>query len=93
MAAPAPPAFGHVDPKTNTATMFSYADCENIAAAQRDGRPSVRISDVRLPSGRVLRFEVRFGVNAVSSRSPAPSHTGMLQVNLDDGNSRTVVRA
>ena len=46
---------------------------------------------VTLPNGRVLRFEVRFGANAVSAKFPTQSHTGILQVNLDDNNSRVVV--
>jgi hypothetical protein len=52
---------------------------------------SVRIADVRLQNGKVLRFEVRFGANATSKRFASPPPSGMIQVNLDDGNTRVVV--
>lgn len=51
----------------------------------------MRIADVRLQNGKVLRFEVRFGANATSKRFASPPPSGMIQVNLDDGNTRVVV--
>ena len=52
----------------------------------------MRIADVTLPNGRVLQFEIRFGVNAVSKRMPRPSRTGICQVNLGSQNTRIVER-
>ena len=52
------------------------------------------MSDVTLPNGRVLRFEVRFGANAGSPKTattwPTGSPTGIAQVNIDDNNTRMV---
>ena len=54
------------------------------------GLQSVRISDVRLPIGQVLHFEVRFGANAISRKMPTPPASGMVQVNLQNENTRVV---
>ena len=45
-----------------------------------------------LPNGVVLRFEVRFGDNAKSSKWPKPSPSGYVQVNLGNDNTRFVDR-
>ena len=71
---------------------FSTDDNAAIFAAQQRGAPAVRIADVTLPNGRVLQFEIRFGVNAVSERMPQPSRTGICQVNLGNQNTRIVER-
>ena len=39
-----------------------------------------------------LRFEVRFGEHAVSARWPEPPPSGIIQVNLDNDNTRIVER-
>lgn len=50
----------------------------------------MRLPDIQLRGGQVLRFEVRFGEAAVSRRMPRGVPTCMLQVNLDNENSRVV---
>lgn len=54
----------------------------------------MRVSDVTLPNGRVLRFEVRFGANAGSPKTattwPTGSPTGIAHVNIDNNNTRMV---
>ena len=57
------------------------------------GQSSVRISDVTLPNGTVLQFEVRFGDKAVSPRMPEPPPSRMIQVNLASHNTRVVVES
>ena len=44
----------------------------------------MRLPDIQLRGGKVLRFEVRFGEAAVSRRMPRGVPTCMLQVNLDN---------
>ena len=46
---------------------------------------------MRLPSGKTLRFEVRIGEHAVSKQIPQPPRSGLIQVNLDSGDTRVVV--
>ena len=60
--------------------------------AALDAGGSVSIPDITLDDGRVLRFEVRFGNAAVSEKMHKPPHTGIVQVNLDDQNTRIVER-
>jgi hypothetical protein len=51
----------------------------------------VRIKDVSLGNGAVLRFEVRFGAAASTQRMPdGATRTGIVQVNIDSGNTRVV---
>ena len=49
----------------------------------------------RLPNGRLLRFEVRFGSQAqeFSAVSGGRQHGGIVQVNLDNLNGRAVILA
>jgi hypothetical protein len=94
-AAPPPaPRFVHIDPRDKSESPYSAEDNATIAAARAAGSNAVRINDVVLPTGRVLRFEVRFGANAGSPKTakmwPNGSPTGMAQVNIDDGNTRLV---
>ena len=86
----APPAFAHIGP-AGVAEPFGPADNALIAAAQARGDQAVRIGDVHLPSGAVLRFEVRFGENARSRFYPdgIPGYS-MCQVNLRNENTRPV---
>ena len=69
---------------------YSSTDNRIIAAAKAQGAPSCRVSDVALPTGRVMRFEVRFGAGILSRKMHGPSPTGMVQVNIDDENTRVV---
>ena len=57
-----------------------------------DAGGSVTIPNVTLHNGKVLRFEVRFGNAAISAKMPQPPSTGIVQVNLDDQNTRIVER-
>ena len=50
----------------------------------------MRVSDVLLPNGQILQFEVRFDSNATSKRWHTPPPSGMIQVNLRDHNTRVV---
>ena len=80
-----PPSFKHIDPQKNEC-LYSAADNALIAAARARGDAAVRVSDVTLPDGRVLRFEVRFGANAGSPKTasiwPTGSPSGLAQVQL-----------
>lgn len=79
-------------------TPYSDADNALISDAKARGLPSVRVNDVVLPSGKVLRFEVRFQTEtsvAGSRRTEQTwgargSPTGMAQVNIDNENTRMV---
>ena len=54
----------------------------------------MQLPDVQRPvekGGGVWRFEVRFGEKAVSRRLRVPPISGMVQVNLDDDFTRTVM--
>ena len=55
-----------------------------IHRARNAGEERVRLPDIQLRGGKVLRFEVRFGEAAVSRRMPRGVPTCMLQVNLDN---------
>ena len=57
---PQPAKFIHIDPNGNKRCEFNDSDNQLISQAKASGAPSVRIGDVRLPSGHVLTFEVRF---------------------------------
>ena len=89
------PAFAHLDPQ---GAVHPYTDADNalIADARARGLDAVRINDVVLKDGTTLRFEVRFGHNAGSTRTssawPTGSPTGLAQVNLDNQNTRRVVQ-
>ena len=76
-----PSNFFHVAPD-GSYEPYSAADNARIAAARGSGASSVRISDVALPNGTLLQFEVRFGAAARSARIRPGSPTGMMQVNL-----------
>ena len=65
------PQFFHIAPDGKREP-YSVVDCRAISIARKKGEPKVRISDVNLPNGKVLEFEVRLGVHAVSSRMPKP---------------------
>ena len=54
-----------------------------------------RCSRQRLPNGRMLRFEVRFGSQAqeFSAVSGGRQHGGIVQVNIDNLNGRAVILA
>ena len=69
---------------------YSSTDNRIIAAAKAQGASKCRVSDVALPNGRVMRFEVRFGAGILSRKMHGPSPTGMVQVNIDDENTRVV---
>jgi hypothetical protein len=69
---------------------YDAANNALIVSAERSLAPRVRINDVTLPSGAVLEFEVRFGANATSSKMRTAPPSGMIQVNLQDGNTRVV---
>ena len=53
---------------------------------------AVAIPMVTLANGKVLRFEIRFGDAAISGKMSKPPPTGIVQVNLDDQNTRIVER-
>ena len=57
-----------------------------------DAGGAVAIPTVTLANGKVLRFEIRFGNAAISGRMLQPPPTGIVQVNLDDQNTRIVER-
>ena len=97
--------FYHVAPDGHRVE-YSPEDCKAIATAQLQGRDAVRLSDVVLPNGQKLNFEVRFGANALSRRWTEESWVRMastsdgghikvaqrmLQVNLGNENTRLVV--
>ena len=69
---------------------YSPADCALISEARRQRKPSVRVSDVALPSGKILQFEVRIGSNAVSRKFPKPPRSMLIQVNLATEDTRVV---
>ena len=81
--------FIHVGPDLSR-TPYSAEDNAKIVQAVLDGSPAVWLEDVRLPNGQRLRFEVRFGAAAISPRMPRPPPTGIIQVNLNTGNTRIV---
>ena len=83
-----PPAFFHVAPD-GAREPYSSADNKAIARARVRGQSSVRISDVTLPNGTVLQFEVRF--KAPFGKLVRPPASGMAQVNLRNQNTRVVV--
>ena len=83
------PSFAHID-EYGRRTPYGPADNAVIGHARAAGASEVMVSDVRLPSGAFLQFAVRFGQNAVSSRMPRPSQTGMCQVNIHNDNTRLV---
>ena len=100
-ASPMPaPRFAHVDATDGSAYPYGDADNALIAEAKARGLPSVRISDVVLPGGKVLRSEVRFQTEtsvAGSRRTEQTwgargSPTGMAQVNIDNENTRQVTQ-
>jgi hypothetical protein len=62
-----------------------------IRAARDSGQPAVKIQPVVLSASKTLHFEVRFGLNAKSSRMPGGSPTGICQVNLDGTENTRVV--
>eukprot|EP00729_Bicosta_minor_P003490 gene3490-16326_t len=74
----------HVAPD-GSKTPFSSEDQRAIETAEGRGDLAVRINDVVLDNGTVLRFEVRFGDAAAQSRIP---NAPIVQVNLDSGNTR-----
>ena len=76
-------AFAHVAPD-GTRTPYSDVDNAAIVAAKACGEAKVRVADVALPTGQMLRFEVNFGSSARGSPS------GMVQINMDNGNRRNV---
>ena len=93
--------FYHVAPD-GSKEAYCDSDCLAIATARARGRPVVRLSDVQLPNGHVLEFEVRLGTSAVSSRWTEESWMKqgactctvdhrMIQVNIQSENSRLVV--
>ena len=81
--------FSHIDPKTQQPVAFGATDNQLIAMSRAAGEASVRISDVRLPSGLVLEFEVRF--QAPWGRFDSAPESRMVQVNLANQNTRVVV--
>jgi hypothetical protein len=84
------PRYCHEDPTNGRREYYSAEDCAAIAVARQSGFPVCPVSDVRLPNGRVLRFEVRFGSGLLSSKMSMPSPTGIVQVNIDNQNTRVV---
>lgn len=85
--------------EVNETIARAQADLLSVAATSSggdlgalDAGGSVSIPDVTLPNGKVLRFEVRFGNAAISGKMPKPPHTGIVQVNVDDQNTRIVER-
>ena len=81
--------YHHIDPH-GKAIAFSDADNALIVAARKRHDHKVKIGDVKLPSGQVLHFEVRFGLEAKSQKVPVPHKCGMVQVNLGSQNTRQV---
>jgi hypothetical protein len=86
------PSFFHIAPD-GVREPYSAADNAKIASALFRKHPSVRVSDVVLPCGKMLHFEVRLGSNATSPRMPAPPPSQMIQVNLATNNTRVVVQS
>jgi hypothetical protein len=84
--------FFHLDPANGLLQPFSQEDNVLINAADARKKERVRISDVKLPNGMILNFEVRFGKHATSGRMPKPSSTGYCQVNIANDNTRLVHR-
>eukprot|EP01043_Picozoa_sp_COSAG02_P067475 COSAG02_NODE_10857_length_1845_cov_1.458190_2_plen_83_part_00 len=70
-------AFAHVDPKTGLQQPYTPEDNARIVAAlQTRGVHGVRLSDVALPDGTTLRFEVRVAPPSAESRSQELYLTG-----------------
>ncbi len=92
------PRFAHIDASDSSEHAYSEADNALILDAKARGLPVVRLNDVVLPGGKVLRFEVRFQTEtsiAGSRRTEQTwgargSPTGMAQVNIDNENTRMV---
>ena len=79
-AAPAPAGqlsgnFVHLAPDGSKHD-FTRADNRLIRKARKAGQDSVDVSDVRLPNGMVLNFEVRTSLFFLLSRSPLTQHCG-----------------
>jgi predicted acylesterase/phospholipase RssA len=81
--------FVHID-GNGAATRFAPQDERLISNARMRGDRSVRVTDVQLPNGQILQFEVRFDTNATSKRWHTPPTSGMIQVNLRNDNTRLV---
>eukprot|EP00928_Gymnodinium_smaydae_P049335 TRINITY_DN33100_c0_g1_i1.p1 TRINITY_DN33100_c0_g1~~TRINITY_DN33100_c0_g1_i1.p1 ORF type:complete len:1131 (+),score=167.08 TRINITY_DN33100_c0_g1_i1:131-3394(+) len=71
--------------------LYSAEDNERIVEAMLSGAPSVQLAPVVL-HGKIARFEVRFGADAVSARMACPPSTGIIQVNLETQQTRVVRR-
>ena len=66
----------------NALLSAAVAQLPQPPAQFRGYAPAVRVGDVALPDGRVLRFEVRFGQQA---HQVSVGQSGMVQVNIDSG--------
>jgi hypothetical protein len=79
---------------TADGTHMPYSDEDNAAIADAEARgvECQRLSPVVLPDGQVLRFEVRFGAAAISSRLSQPPASGIIQVNLENDFTREVIK-
>ena len=90
---PPPPlltaSFCHVAPNGDQHP-YSVVDNTVIANAIKAKKQVVRLGDITLADGNVLKFEVRFGNYAKSSRMPRPPPSRMVQVNIDNENTRVV---
>lgn len=84
------PAFCHVNPDGST-TPYESRQNEIIAEARSLNKPSVRLEDVHLADGTCMKFEVRFGAQAVSRKLRTSPSSGMIQVNLENENTRVVL--
>ncbi|KAH8072965.1 hypothetical protein JL720_11055 [Aureococcus anophagefferens] len=84
-------AFFHRDGAGN---WHPFSDAENalLERAHADGAPRCRLPTMGANPAGHRDFEVRFGANATSARMPAAPDTGMIQVNVENGNTRIVRR-
>jgi hypothetical protein len=81
--------FYHLAPD-GTQCFYSAAENSRIVAARSSGATCLQMEDVRLPDGGTMRFELRFGAGATSTKLTVPPSSGMVQVNVDTENTRIV---
>ena len=86
VASTAATSYSHLEPRTSSWMPFSTHISRLIADAQAASSDG---GQLRLPD---LPFEVRWGSRATSWRMPQAPPTGMIQVNVHNGNTRVVRR-
>ena len=84
VASTAATSYSNLEPRTNSWMPYSTHISSLIAAAHAGSTDG---GQLRLPD---LPFEVRWGSRATSWRMPQAPPTGMIQVNVNNGNTRVV---